>query len=593
MVLSAACAGAQPAMFRGDAAHTGVYAGAGVAAFGGLQWRVQTNGPVRGSPTVAGGIVYVGSGDGSVYAIDETSGAVRWRRSVGSAISSTPAVADGLVFVSGYDGSIVALRATSGEVAWTYRTGAPVPLKWGYESGETWISSPVLAGGLVVVGARDGKVHALEPRTGAAKWTYDAGARVYSSPAAAGGTVFVGGQDGVLHAIDLASGRSKWRFSTNGATLKSSDFGFDRTTIQSSPSVADGVVYVGARDGWIYAVDAATGVQRWNYDHEVSWINTSIAVSDGMLFDGSSDAHFIQALDSRTGAERWRAKSVGIVWGSPAVDRERVYIGEGNGTIHALDKATGREAWHYRVGQRVMSSPVLHDGRLFVGSDDGAVYAINGGSPLRRAVYWDSTYLHAPLSVSSEPLRTWLAGRGYEVLDAEALGRFMADRVRDRAPSVVVFAMGYLPPSVAPVAADTVLFRRYLDAGGTAVWIGGPPMLAGLKISSLKEIDRTASKRLIGIGYENGNFDPVGVTRVTPEGQRLGLPAWWLDTWGADTADVTAVLAYDEQGNAAAWVKRFGGPAGTGFIRIPASDGAAGRPWDFMAVQAVAELRPR
>jgi hypothetical protein len=373
--------------------------------------------------------------------------------------------------------------------------------------------------------------------------------------------------------------------------------------VQSSPAVADGVVYVGARDGFLYAIDAATGGERWRVDHKVSWVNSSPAVSDGLVFAGSSDGRFVQAVDAATGAERWRAPAGNIVWASPSADAERVYVGEGDGTLHALDKHTGAVAWRWRAGARILSSAALRGGRLFVGSDDGGVYALNAaaGRPLRRAVFWDSASARTPLAASHAAVRDYLTARGYELLDAAGLARFMeeqtaertADAARDRAPSVVVFAVDHVPPTVAAVAADTALFRRYLDARGKVVWLGGPPMIAPPGATGLKDLDRGASERLIGVGYARGNFDPIGVTRVTPEGRRLGLPAWYLDSWGAEPADVTTVLAYDEQGQAAAWVRRFGGPPGTGFVRVFSGNGTPGRPQALGVVQTAAEWFPR
>jgi eukaryotic-like serine/threonine-protein kinase len=584
----------QPSQFRGGAAHTGFYATRGVPAFGGLQWRLPTPAPVRSSPTIAGSLLYIGSADGTLYAIDVNTGDVKWQRNVGSAIMSTPAVANGRVFVTGYDGSLRALGATDGQPVWTFRSAKPVPLAWGYESGETYISSPALAGSLVMFGSRDGTLYAVDASTGRERWRYAAGARLYSSPAVANGAVFVGGQDGVLHAVGLADGRSRWRFRTEGTSLHSADFGFDRTTIQSSPAVEQGIVYVGARDGFLYAVEATTGQLRWKMDHKVSWVNSSPAVYDGLVYAGSSDAHFVQAVDAATGEERWRVASSRIVWSSPAVDSATVYVGEGDGTLYALDRQTGAERWRYRVAGRIMSSPAVHAGRVYFGSDDG-VYAVNAamGAPLVRAVFWDTTYVQAPLSVNRVTLRNYLRDRGFEVLDRTSLAAFMADRTRDRAPSAVVFAQDVAPPTVAPVASDTALLRRYLDAGGTVVWLGTPPGMAPPGMQSLKDLDRSAPERLIGVGFRGGNFDPMGVTRVTPAGVRLGLPAGWLDSWGADAAGVTTVLAYDEHGQAASWVKSFGGPPGSGFIRVYSGDGDAGHPYLREIVQTAADLRPR
>ena len=584
----------QPSMFRAEPAHSGFYDTPGVPAFGGLQWRVLTGGPVRSSPTVAGGVVYVGSSDGAVYAIDVRRGAIRWRRDLSSPVSSTPAVSNGRVFVTALDGTLRTLRIGDGHVMWTFRSGPAVPLQWGFESGETWVSSPTLVGGQVLFGSRDGTVYALDAASGKERWRYAAGARVYSTPAVADGAVFVGSQDGTLHAIELANGRPKWRFETEGKKLRSENFGFDRTTIQSSPAVVGGIVYVGARDGWVYAVDASTGREKWRVDHKVSWINSSPAVSDGQVYVGSSDGHFIQAIDAATGQERWRAPASQIVWSSPAVDRERVYVGEGDGTLYALDKTTGKEAWRYRCAARIMSSPVVQDGRLYFGSDDGAVYAVNAaaGAPLARAVFWDSAFVQAPFSSNRTQLRDFLRNRGYTVLDAGGLARFLTDRVSDRAPSVVVFAMDHLPATVAPVAADTVLARRYLDAGGAIVWLGAPPLIAPPGMQSLKDLQRDAPRIFLGVRFLKGNFDPLGVT-PTDAGRLAGLPSWYLDTWGANVEDVTTILATDEQGQAAAWIKSFGGPPGSGFVRFFVGDGSSGRPTNLAAVQAVAEMRPR
>jgi outer membrane protein assembly factor BamB len=584
----------QAAMFRGGPERNGSYDAPGVPAFGGLQWRVQTGGPVRSSPVVAGGVVYIGSSDGAVYAIEARSGDIRWRRDLGSAVSSTPAVWNGLVIAAALDGRVFALRAADGRPAWTFRTSAPRPLIWGFESGETWISSPAVAGGVVLIGSRDGNVYALDATTGKERWRYGADARVYSSPAVAGNAVFVGAQDGTLHAIDRLSGRGLWHFETEGKKLRSQAFGFDRTTIQSTPAVAGGVVYFGARDGWVYAVDAETGREKWRLDHKVSWINSSPAISSGVVYVGSSDGHFIQAIDAATGEERWRTPATGIVWSSPAADRERIYVGEGDGTLYALDKQSGKEVWRYRTAGRILSSPTVHDGRLYVGSDDGAVYAVNAaaGAPFQRAVFWDSAFVQAPFSGSRTQLREYLRNRGYTVLDAQGLARFMAERLRDRVPSAVVFAMDHLPATVAPLAADTVLARRYLDAGGTIVWLGAPPLLAPLGSRGLKDLDRDAPRRLLGVSFAGGNFDPLGAT-PNEAGRRAGLAPWYLDTWSASASDVTTVLATDEQGQAVAWIKSFGGPPGSGFVRFFAGDGGAGRPQGFAAVQAVAETRPK
>ena len=580
-LVAARCAVAQRASgqaplatFRGDAAHAGVYAAPTPAAYAGLAWRVQTGGTVVSSPAVTGSAVYIGSNDRHLYALDRVSGRIRWSFDANSAVGSSPTVAGGLVAFTTADGHLFAVDANTGRVRWKLATGPVVPFPWGYESGDFWTSSPAYSNGLVLAGAGDGYLYAVDAASGKVRWRLKTGGRIRSSPAVARGSVFVGSADGRFYAADLATGRERWHFDTEGYRLESAKFGFDRRTIQSSPVVAGDLVLFGARDGFLYALDSETGSQRWRYDYKVSWINASPAVSDGVVYVGTSDAHFVQALDLATGAERWRFEAKGIVWSSAAVAGDAVVVGEGGGLLHVLDRATGKERWQLTLGAGVFSSPVIVDDVIYVGSFDGAVYAVRATSAaqgLERAMFWDSSYVKVAAFAPHQQVRTYLAARGYQELSAGELGRFLAARVSDGAPSVVVFPIDYLPPGVAPVAADTVLFRRYLDAGGKVVWLGLPPMMIKRNLENgdfgITDIDRRGPRNLLGVSHEHANFDPTGA-QATAAGAAWGLTGWSLSDWSADPADVTETLARDEQGLAAAWLKSYGGRPGTGFLRL-------------------------
>lgn len=585
-------------MFRGGPAHSGRYPGRTLDGFGGLAWRLQTEGTVRSTPAILGSTVYVGSGDGRLYAIDRANGTPRWTFDAGSAITSSPAIADGIVFFGTHDDDFYALAVDDGNLIWHLETGPALPFPWGYESGDVYTSSPTVVGETVLFGSGDGRVYAVEARTGTVLWKYRTEGRVRSSPAVVDGAVYVGSADGSIYAIELDTGRLRWRFDTEGRDLFSGDFGYDRRTVQSSPAVVDGVVYVGARDGYLYAIDAASGRRRWSFNHEISWVNSSPAVSGGIVYAGSSDGRFIHAVDVDTGEEIWRLETPSIVWSSPAIVAGMLYVGDGAGLIHAVDRLSGERRWSYRVGNRILSSPVPSNGILYFGSDDGGVYALRGGDEpiLRRAVFWDED-LRDVVRFEGPAVRDYLESRGYRVLDSTALAEFLEGRLADGAPSVVVFAMDRVPARVAPVASDTVLFRRYLDAGGKVVWLDWPPHLWRLdperESASLRDIDRNAPRALLGVSHEPGNFDAYGA-RPTEAGRRWGLDGWWLARWSVDPATVTRVLATNERGDAAAWHKSYGGPPGTGFVRIP------GELWrgrrmlssDLIAIQTAAEYMP-
>jgi len=573
-----------PAMFRGGPGHPGVYSGGGPGLIG-FDWRAATNGDVISSPTIVGQTVYVGSDDGGVYALALGTGTRRWRADVGSGVASTPAVGGGLVIVAARDGSISALDAATGTRRWRLATGAPLPFPWGHESGDYYLSSPALVNGVAVVGAGDGAVYAIDAPSGRVRWKTRTGGRVRSSPAVSGDRVFVGSADGCVYALDLATGAVRWRYETSGVELHSEKFGFDRRTIQSSPAVVGGVVYVGARDGFIYALDAASGALRWRYDHKISWIITSPAVSEGVVYAGSSDAHFVQALDT-TGKELWRSETEGIVWASPAVADGMVYAPDGTGRVYAFDAKSGAIRWVFRTRSAIYSSPVIAGDLVVVGSTDGGVYALraNRSQPMMRAVYGDSSARELSHVRHGEETFRYFVQSGYRALDTTALAAFLRERVTDRAPSVVVFASDYLPAAAVDGDAGASLLRRYLDAGGKAIWLGAPPGFWPREMpAGVLAFDWERPAAILGVPHGQTIFDVRGA-RATPAGTSWGLPPRWRDAWGVAPAGVTQVLGTDEWGLAAAWVKNYGGAPGTGFVRVP--------PDDAPTIYLAAEYRP-
>jgi outer membrane protein assembly factor BamB len=588
---AAANAQATPAMFRGDAAHSGRYADAGDRIVG-LQWRVATDGDVVASPTVANRVVYVGSGSGAMYALDERTGAARWTVNLGSPISSSAAVANSLVYVGTRDGRLHALDAATGKQKWWVPTGAVIPFPWGHESGDVWTSSPTVADGLVLFGGGDGLLYGVSARAGSVLWRARTGGRIRGAPAVADKRAYIGSFDGCVYAIDVVSGKQIWRYETEGAKLKSGDYGFDRRSIQSSPAVSGGVVYVGARDGFLYAIDATTGALRWRVDHHISWINSSPAVDRGVVFAGSSDAHFLQAVDATSGKELWKAQSEGIVWSSPAVAGRFVLWGDGPGRVHMADRETGTDVSSFRTGSQILSSPVVDGDLLFIGSGDGGVYALRLGTAAnapKRAVFFDSTYVRASQIANSGDVARYLHNGGYETLDAKSVVKFLEDRVADHAASVVVFAIDLAPADVVKAPLASSLLRRYLNAGGKVVWLGLPPNiwpvepLEGQR-KSLNEVQWSAPEELLGVPHGDALFDQRGA-RATAIGQRWGLTSQFRVTWSVAASGVTNVLALDDWGLAGAWSKEYGGGAGTGFVRVP--------PENVLSVYLAAEYRPR
>ncbi|MGH7517683.1 MAG: PQQ-binding-like beta-propeller repeat protein [Gemmatimonadales bacterium] len=563
-------------MFRGDAAHLGVYPVSGVPRLGGIAWRTVTGGTVRSSPAVTRDRVYVGSSDGNLYALDRSTGAVRWKRDAGGSVLSSPAVARGLVLFATRNGTLVALDAAKGTTRWSVSTGPARPFPWGREGWDFYVASPVITGDLAIFAAADGNVYALDVATGRERWRYSAGTLFRSSAAAAEGYVVVGGADGYVYALSLADGKLRWRGETEGATLDSETEGFDRKTIQGSPAIAGGKVYVGSRDAHLYAFDLETGKQLWRTGTPAPWVVTSPVVWGGRIYFGSSDGHYVAAVDPDSGKRMWLVRTPDNVIASPVLADSVLYVAEMSGNLFALDAATGAERWRTSLGARIYSTPVPTNGGLYIGGDDGAVYAIRAteGPSVRRAVFYDSAAAEFAGTKGGQTVRDYFSRFGYEVLDARALQSFFEERLKDKAPSVVVFALDVVPETVAREASDTVLFRRYLNAGGKIVWTGEPQaMFTRVRNDSTKRVAPVAVDPKRPTALLSIPHDKLGLTYYqalpTRQGDAWGLEGRAMSFWTLDPKLVPGgVLAIDEFHQAGAWVRSYGGPPGTGFVYL-------------------------
>lgn len=410
-------------MFRGNLAHTGVYESAGPQQLKGVKWAFKTEGWVLSSPAVSGGVVYIGSDDKNLYALDAATGKGKWKFSTGGIVRSSPAVVAGTVYFGSYDGLFYALDAATGAVKWKFETGGErkftavglhglkprkqaMPDFWDF-----YLSSPAVDKGIVYFGSSDGNLYALDAQTGSLKWKFATQGVVHSSPALADSVVYFGSWDSYLYALDAATGQEKWRFKTGEDKVN-----YNQVGIQSSPAVSDGVVYVGCRDSHLYAVDAKTGKEKWNFSTHGSWVNTSPAVYDETAYIGTPIPGVFRAVDTTTGKERFNFDARMLIFSSPAVAGGMVYFGSFNGKLYALDTKTGKVAWEWQTeaGKQnamgvigpdggfnnkvvfssdfyedmyvtgwklfslgsLLSSPVVDHGVIYVGSTDGSLYAL-------------------------------------------------------------------------------------------------------------------------------------------------------------------------------------------------------------------------
>src|SRR5262245_13958127 len=140
------------------------------------------------------------------------------------------------------------------------------------------------------------------------------------------------------------------------------------------PAVVAGIVYAPCDDGVLYALDAATGTERWRFTGTA--LGDVTAVGDLVYLN---DADVLRALDTASGAERWQAAVLG---GTSAVVKDGLLvIGTGDGYLLGLDAATGAERWRYQLSTTgAAHNPVLGDGIAYAGGDDPGFFAVDAAS---------------------------------------------------------------------------------------------------------------------------------------------------------------------------------------------------------------------
>jgi outer membrane protein assembly factor BamB len=213
------------------------------------------------------------------------------------------------------------------------------------------------------------------------KWKRTLKGAVTSSPTVAEGRVYFGCRDGNLYCLDSESGEQIWKFGAGAG-------------IGSSPAVANGSVFVGNYDGRLFSVDAASGNKKWEFKTAGKIVSSPCVVSGRVLF-GSYDRN-LYCLSAHDGKLLWKHETAGIVWSSPTVGKDRVFFGSTDGSFFCLSLDSGRQYWRKVAPGGVYSSPAVEGTVVCFGSigrafhfldvsDGSELFKVNAGGEVRSS----------------------------------------------------------------------------------------------------------------------------------------------------------------------------------------------------------------
>jgi outer membrane protein assembly factor BamB len=355
------------------------------ATSGAQKWKFETKGWVVSSPAIASGTVYFESYDGNFYAVDAATGQLKWkfvtggeRHYIGTHIHylqpaaeampdpwdfylSSPSVVNGVVYFGSGDKNVYALDANSGV------------LKWKFQTGDVVHSSPAIANGTLYIGSWDTYLYALDAATGKEQWRFKTGddpdahnhVGIQSSPAVVDGIVYFGSRDSYAYAVDATTGKQVWKFSTDGSW------------VNNSPVVHEGRVYFGTSvPGIMHAVDAKTGKVVFDVNAG-SPVFASMALANGMLYMGAFGGK-LTAIDVKTQKAAWAFETDGAKQNGASVTNA-------DGSIKWESLFPGPNLFYEDMVMAVhklftagtiLSSPVVVRDTVYFGSTDGNLYAL-------------------------------------------------------------------------------------------------------------------------------------------------------------------------------------------------------------------------
>ncbi|MBL9125734.1 MAG: PQQ-like beta-propeller repeat protein, partial [Planctomycetaceae bacterium] len=193
------------------------------------------------------------------------------------------------------------------------------------------------------------------------KFTTEQGA-FESTPVVADGIVYIGSLDGNLYAVRLSDGTEKWRFHT--------ELGF-----AASAAVSNGFVYIGDTEGRFYCLDAATGKAKWGFETQAEIDSSANFIGDRVIF-GSQDAS-LYCLQAADGALVWKYTIEDQIRCFPTIVDERAFVAGCDSKLHVIDLTKGEKIASVEIDAPTGTSPAVQGDFVYFGTEGNTFFCIN------------------------------------------------------------------------------------------------------------------------------------------------------------------------------------------------------------------------
>jgi outer membrane protein assembly factor BamB len=204
------------------------------AATGDLLYQVEMDDKIWSTPAIEGDILYIGSFDKKLYALNIADGTVKWEFTTEGAIVATPLVADGTVYVGSLDRNLYVLNASDGG------------FKWKFTARNQFWAAPVLYNDMIYAGCLDSRIYIIRADNGEKVAEFDLGNQVSAQPVVVGSSIIFATRKGAVYSVDTDTNQIR-----ELANIKSE--------VNGPLTAYNGIIYLHTQDLMLQRVNASDG----------------------------------------------------------------------------------------------------------------------------------------------------------------------------------------------------------------------------------------------------------------------------------------------------------------------------------------------
>lgn len=385
-------------LHRGTLTQTGVSA-ADLPSNLTLLWKQELVGGPGLAPAVADGVVYVGTDDGKLFALQLSDGQRKWEFRQEDAILAPPTVMGDYVFVGDEGGNLWAVRTRDGRDDWSFKSDGAI------YSGAVPLPVRAALAPQVLVGSYDGGLYCIRTTDGELLWTYKTADKLHGTPAVAGEFAFVAGCDGFLHCVRHRDGALLAKFNFKAPSASAAAFAndrfflgtygnqvvaieFDAARAATAPAILPAASQPGTSptasgpavaEGW-----SAAGLMKtaWTFedaDRQFPFMSSAATNGESVVIGGRDKR--VWCLNAADGRPRWSYAARKRFETSAIISGDRAFIGGDDGVVYALSLSDGSVVWQYESGSPIVCGPIAADGRLIFANADGTIFCFGAPAP--------------------------------------------------------------------------------------------------------------------------------------------------------------------------------------------------------------------